>query len=213
MIRSTIRLDLDSDYVLNDVTNEFDQPIVVTNEEVHDDGTLTFVAEIPDKRDEFATRLEESSAVERVGVIGDSTLLVRKRSCGAIPIVRKHNGMLCGLDRAYGTERVFDVLTFSRTDVREIITELDTLGQARVEKLSRVPDRPAGLSKRQLEVVEAALNAGYYDWPRGADAETVASQLDITHPTFLEHLRKAEKKLLSNALTAPSGESFATSTI
>jgi len=213
MIRSTIRLDLDSDYVLNDVTNEFDQPIVVTNEEVHDDGTLTFVAEIPDKRDEFATRLEESSAVERVGVIGDSTLLVRKRSCGAIPIVRKHNGMLCGLDRAFGTERVFDVLTFSRTDVREIITELDTLGQARVEKLSRVPDRPAGLSKRQLEVVEAALNAGYYDWPRGADAETVASQLDITHPTFLEHLRKAEKKLLSNALTAPSGESFATSTI
>ncbi len=213
MIRSTIRLDLDSDYVLNDVTSEFDRPIVVTNEEVHEDDTLTFVAELPEKRDEIAARLEESSAVQRVGTIGESTLLARKRSCGAIPIVRKYNGMLCGVDRAFGTERVFDVLTFSREDVRDIVEDLETLGRARVEKLSRVPDRPAGLSKRQLEAVETALEAGYYDWPRGADAEAVATRLDVTHPTFLEHLRKAEKKLLSNALASPSGESFAESTI
>lgn len=208
MLRSTVRLDLDSDYVLNDVTNEFDRPMVVTREEVHDDGTLTFVAEVPDARDEIAARLEESDAVERVGTIGESTLLVRKRSCGAIPIIRAQNGMLCGIDRAFGTERVFEVLTFSREDIRAIVEDLGTLGRARIEKLARVPDRPAGLSERQQEVVETALEAGYYDWPRDADAEAVADVLGVTHPTFLEHLRKAEKKLLTQALNAPGTDAF-----
>ncbi len=208
MLRTTIRLDLDSDYVLNDVTLEFDRPLVVTREEVHQDGTLTFVAEVPEKRDEMAERLAESDAVDRVGTIGESTLLVRKRSCGAIPLIRRHNGMLCGLDRALGTERVFDVLTFSREDVRRIVDGLETLGTPHVERLSSVPERPAGLSKRQLESIETAIDAGYYDWPREADAETVAAELGIAHSTFLEHLRKAEKKLLTNALGSPTADPF-----
>ncbi|XVH33509.1 helix-turn-helix domain-containing protein (plasmid) [Haloferacaceae archaeon DSL9] len=203
MIQSTVRLDLESDYVLNDITSEFEQPIAVTQEEVHDDGTLTFIAEIPTARDEIAARLRESTAVERVGTIGESTLLVRKRSCGAIPIIRRNNGMLCGIDRAFGTERVFDVLAFSQADIRTIVDELGTLGSARIEKITRVPDRPAGLSKRQLEVVRAALANGYYDWPRESDAQAIASELEITHPTFLEHLRKAEKKLLTRTLASP----------
>ncbi|MWV65098.1 bacterio-opsin activator [Halorubrum sp. JWXQ-INN 858] len=206
MLRTTIRLDLDSDYVLNDVTREFDRPIVVTHEEVHDDGTLTFVAEVPEQRDEIAARLAESSAVERVGTAGETTLFVRKRSCGAIPVIRRHNGMLHGVDRALGTERVFDVLAFSRADIRDIVEGLEAIGTPHVEKLSRVPDRPSGLSRRQQEAVETAIEAGYYDWPRGADAETVASELGITHPTFLEHLRKAEKKLLTRALAAPAAD-------
>lgn len=200
MLRSTVRLDLDSDYVLEDVTREFDVPFVVTREEIHEDGTLTFVAEMPEHRDEIAARLRESDAVRRVGTVGDATILVRKRSCGAIGIIRKHNGMLVGIDRAFGTERVFDVMAFSREDIKRIVDELGELGTAHVERLARVPDRPAGLSKRQYEVVEAALEAGYYDWPRESDAESVADQLGITHPTFLEHLRKAEKKLLERAV-------------
>ncbi|SFC69200.1 Predicted DNA binding protein, contains HTH domain [Halobiforma haloterrestris] len=204
MLRSTVQLDLDSDYVLNDVTQEFDVPLVVTREEIHEDGTLTFVVEIPEHRDEIASRLRESDAVRRVGTVGDSTILVRKQSCGAIGIIRKHNGMLVGVDRAFRTERTFDMMAFSREDVKRIVEDLGDLGTASVERLVRVPDRPAGLSKRQYEVVEAALEAGYYDWPRETDAESVAEGLGITHPTFLEHLRKAEKKLLERAVNGRS---------
>lgn len=208
MIRSTVRLNLNSDYVLNDVTQEFDVPFVVTREEVHKDGTLTFVAEIPDHRDKIASRLAESDAVHRVGTVGDSTILIRKQSSGAIAVIRKHNGVLVGIDRAFGTERIFDVMAFSREDIRNIVDELGELGVAQIERLVQVPDRPIGLSERQQEVVETALDAGYYDWPREAKAEEVAANLDITHPTFLEHLRKAEKKLIERALTSRSNQPF-----
>lgn len=208
MLRSTVRLDLDSDYVLNDVTQEFDVSFNVTREEIHDDGTLTFVAEIPDHRDEIATQLAECNAVRRVGTVGESTILVRKQASGAIAIIRKHNGVLVGIDRAFGTERIFDVMVFSRKDIRGIVDELEQLGSVQIERLVQVPDQPAGLSERQHEVVKAALEAGYYDWPRKAEAKEIAEKLDITHPTFLEHLRKAEKKLIEQALNSRSQQLF-----
>ena len=55
------------------------------------------------------------------------------------------------------------------------------------------------LSDRQAEVVGLALAEGYYEWPRAADAETLAAELGIAHSTFLEHLRKAEARLLRSA--------------
>lgn len=49
------------------------------------------------------------------------------------------------------------------------------------------------LTDRQRSALEAAYHAGYFEWPRDADAETIAASLDIAPPTFHQHLRKAEK--------------------
>jgi predicted DNA binding protein len=50
------------------------------------------------------------------------------------------------------------------------------------------------LTDRQLEVLQTALSAGYFEWPREHDGEAVATRLDITQPTFNKHLRFAERK-------------------
>ena len=52
------------------------------------------------------------------------------------------------------------------------------------------------LTERQREVVRVAFYAGYFDQPRTADAETVATELGIAQSTFSQHLRAAERKLL-----------------
>lgn len=53
------------------------------------------------------------------------------------------------------------------------------------------------LSERQLEVFELAQQEGYYEWPREVSATDLAARMSITKATFLEHLRKAESKLLN----------------
>ena len=53
------------------------------------------------------------------------------------------------------------------------------------------------LTDRQREVVEAAFEAGYYDWPRGATGQEVAAELGISSATFSEHVHAAERKLLA----------------
>ena len=53
------------------------------------------------------------------------------------------------------------------------------------------------LTSRQLEVLRAAYEAGYYEWPRGCTGEDVASGLGISSATFSEHVHAAERKLLT----------------
>lgn len=53
------------------------------------------------------------------------------------------------------------------------------------------------LTPRQREVVVAAYVGGYYDWPRQKSGEAIAAELGISLPTFSQHLRKAEQRILS----------------
>jgi predicted DNA binding protein/DNA-binding response OmpR family regulator len=54
------------------------------------------------------------------------------------------------------------------------------------------------LTDRQRDVMETALTSGYFEWPRGSTAEEVASSLGIAAPTFHEHLRAGERKLIES---------------
>lgn len=52
------------------------------------------------------------------------------------------------------------------------------------------------LTDRQREVVETAVDLGYYDIPRTASQEEIAVELDCAPSTIAEHLRKAESRVL-----------------
>lgn len=53
------------------------------------------------------------------------------------------------------------------------------------------------LTDRQRDVLETALKAGYYDWPRESTGKEVAEELEITSSTFSQHIQAAERNLLS----------------
>ena len=53
------------------------------------------------------------------------------------------------------------------------------------------------LTDRQREVLETAVELGYYDVPRDATHDRIAGELDVASSTVDEHLRKAESRLFS----------------
>lgn len=56
------------------------------------------------------------------------------------------------------------------------------------------------LTARQRRVVATALRVGYYDEPRDATLTDVAAHLELASGTVAEHMRKAEAKLVEQAL-------------
>ena len=52
------------------------------------------------------------------------------------------------------------------------------------------------LTTTQRDVYEHAKAEGYYEWPRGTSTRALADDLGVSKTTLLEHLRKAESKLL-----------------
>ena len=93
-----------------------------------------------------------------------------------------------------------------RTDIRESLdaVEADSGAEVTVESMSSTgyagetarEHRLDTLTTTQREVYEHAREAGYYEWPREASTRELAADLDVSKTTLLEHLRKAESKLL-----------------
>jgi predicted DNA binding protein len=215
MFRAKIYFNLQKDCILSEITSLSNHPFNVTQEEVRDDYFITFVIEAGEKQELLRDKLMASEQVQSVETLDENRLLVTKKSCGALPIIRQNHGMLDGMDKVNGSQRIFDIVVFRREDLKRIIAELSEIGSVSLGKLSPFESQLQLLSSRQAEVIELALASGYFDWPRKVEAQDLASELDIAHSTFLEHLRKAEKKLLIDALeqktqsaTAPAERKF-----
>ncbi len=72
-------------------------------------------------------------------------------------------------------------------EIRQVETPVDLNGSG---------DQFTDLSERQREVFELARREGYYTWPREVSATELAEEIDLSQATVLEHLRKAEAKIL-----------------
>ncbi|MGC2289261.1 MAG: helix-turn-helix domain-containing protein [Thermoplasmata archaeon] len=101
----------------------------------------------------------------------------------------------------------------SNYQMREFLAELRNLKMH--YKVLSVEDtdlqRPSPVSRveiltpKQREALVAAYRSGYYDIPKRADSADVAKALARGKSTTLEHLRKAEKRLLDNFMRAGGG--------
>jgi hypothetical protein len=63
------------------------------------------------------------------------------------------------------------------------------------------PDSPLGcLTEKQRKVVVSAFRLGYYDLPRKLDSDDLAGKLGLVNSTVVEHIRKAERRMLAEML-------------
>jgi hypothetical protein len=96
----------------------------------------------------------------------------------------------------------------SRRDIEPSLDRVREDADAEVS-VSRITSSKTGDSERehrmrtltttQRDVFELARTRGYYRWPRGVSTRELAAELGISKTTMLEHLRKAEAKLLDPA--------------
>jgi hypothetical protein len=88
----------------------------------------------------------------------------------------------------------------TQTALEEAPTEIDADVLHVTEYAGQAFDPSLGLTPRQREAVEAAVDVGYYGSTREGSVSDVAETLGCSAGTAAEHLRKAEAELMSRVV-------------
>jgi len=88
------------------------------------------------------------------------------------------------------------VLLGSEDEYKRLLRSLGEQGvEATVTKLTRATGGKS-LTSRQEQILQIALEKGYFNYPRSIDLRSLAQLLDVSPPTLSELLRKAQRKIL-----------------
>jgi len=103
----------------------------------------------------------------------------------------------------------FDLLLEDREELSMATSLLRSFGDVTVERISKdfrreIVPSPAEwqellstIPPRQREFLDRAVESGYFEIPRETTLEELAAEMDITKTTASNHLRKAEKTLIT----------------
>lgn len=91
-----------------------------------------------------------------------------------------------------------------------LFSQLDRVGALKVDQINKLELDKSGrltassplsnLTQKQSEILKQAMQCGYFDSPRRVDSRELAKRIGIAQSTLLEHLRKAQTKILRQAL-------------
>ena len=143
-------------------------------------------------------------------------LQIQSASPGVFQQVRDLNGWVQSGVATSDTHR-FRLTVPEPVSTEQIRTFFESGGDAvsvdRVEKRGASTQRTtvrdsirSMLTDRQLEVLRTAIDSGFYNWPRTKSGQEVAEELGISQPTFHNHLRTAERKVLEHLIGNASAD-------
>jgi hypothetical protein len=123
---------------------------------------------------------------------------------GLVSWLRRADAVVLGAETADGRWQVK-----LRVDSRSSLGDLQAYCRDRdvaieVRRLYELTEPKLGqfdVSEKQREILVLALRMGYFDIPRGATLEEVASRLDISSKAASERLRRGQSSLVGNTLT------------
>ena len=86
--------------------------------------------------------------------------------------------------------------------IKELLQLIETLGPIKIKSVQNYPfsdvDLLSALTERQQEIVTLAKQTGYYEIPRKISTEALSKKIGISKSTLIEHLRKAENRIVSS---------------
>ncbi|MFC7204787.1 bacterio-opsin activator domain-containing protein [Haloferax namakaokahaiae] len=102
-------------------------------------------------------------------------------------------------DRAVGRALLGDLRAAEGGIELRAVRERATPPQTRREFVSQLGDE---LTPRQHAALQVAYLGGFFEWPHGITGDELAATMDISRATYHQHLRAAERKLVSHFFEA-----------
>ena len=182
---------------------------------VRDDGTiLLFVSATPPDADLAAAAVSGIDDVRRVGDDADTGLFeVALPPRSLLAVVAEAGGRLTDLSvDPRDAALTLTVTVADRATGRTLLDDLDEVSSnvqvARIRERDAPPATHRGfvarveedLTEKQRTALQLAHVGGFFEWPHGISGDELAAAMGVSRSTFHQHLRAAERKLVSRFL-------------
>ncbi len=172
--------------------------------------------------EEFAaiSRVEFKDATSKVedllkgGLLADAQVIEKEKNSTYITFMRSDQSLssvlnYIGIEGGYlfppleiCEGKVKFTFLGSEKEIKDFLEKVNTLGiRYRIVLLADANFSPISplnrLTEKQRDVLLAAYKLGYYDIPRKISSEELAKKLNLVDSTVVEHLRKAEQRLIT----------------
>lgn len=130
------------------------------------------------------------------GLVGD---YVRANDCLLLPPLRYRDGdkivRILALDPSSLSHCFQDMVADGLSVTVDSKREVETVTEQ--TPMMTVHDTFPALTKRQRTVIRTAIDEGYYEIPRQVTTEVLAERVGLARRTTEEHLRRAEKNIIT----------------
>jgi len=211
----------DRDLLFNRLAAAGDCAIESAGSEYRSDGTLRLYLSATDAEvDDLLAAVRDDPAVDDttciveheteclLEVVVAESLLGRLTEFGAVPrtVVAEDGSTEFTVELPYEAEarELFEL-------VEDRYPGTDLLGYHERERpVETRQEFKAALAERFTDRQETALRTaylgGFFDWPREVDGNELAEAMDISRPTYHQHLRTAQRKVFEELFDSPTRE-------
>jgi len=148
----------------------------------------------------YAVQYAKNMGAEVTGVCSSGNFQLI-RSLGADHVIDYSREDFRNLNERF--DIIFDAVgKTSRSKCRRILKENGQFLNMSFQKATyQSQDLLNVLTDKQREILSSANKHGYYDYPRKIKSEDLAKKVKISRTTLVEHLRKAEGRIMKEILT------------
>ena len=117
-------------------------------------------------------------------------------------------GLIHTIPTVISPEKFIISMMGERKNLSDFVEMIKNAGTIRKMSFRRAAyqraDILAVLTDKQKEVMVAAFQNGYYDFPKKISSKKLCGKVSISKPTLLQHMRKAEGRILKEIMTGYS---------
>lgn len=198
-----LRLTIPDGVWVGELTREYPDVLIRVLASFADEETGMALAELSgDRLPTLITRMNEYDDVAHVDVIqrSESKAIVRfETTMPLLLLPARDSGVPLEMPFRIRDGEVSWEVTAPNEQLSELGDQLESFGISfTVERIQeRITDEQL-LTERQWTLIEAAVDAGYYDTPRSVSLTELADRLDIAKSTASETLHRAEAAIVTD---------------
>jgi len=115
-------------------------------------------------------------------------------------IILKNDCFIDSLIEMIDGWEIFTIISHDKKNITKTIRKLQKTRETQLISIKKIDFQKEDLTKKQYDIIKYAYKTGFFDFPKQTSTKQISNQFNLNDSSTIAHIKKAEKKIISNFL-------------